>query len=144
MPEAQDFAEAYTLTHYKTPKVSFTLSKEATGVALFDGRSFTIITAHNPRSEAFSKEDNDQRHHALLAHVRAKNYNVDSSLGQSPDGSWQEEGLVLFDIDLKTSLHLGRHFEQHAILYGENNKVALAWCESEKLEWFYPKLLSES
>jgi hypothetical protein len=144
MPEAQAFAEAYTLTHYKTPRASFTLSRELTGVTLFDGRSFAIITAHNPRSEAFSKEENNKRHQQLLAHVNQKNYSYDKSLGQSPDGSWQEEGLVLFDIDLKTSLHLGRHFEQHAILYGENNKVALAWCESEKLEWFYPKLLSES
>jgi hypothetical protein len=144
MPEAQDFAQAYTLTHYKTPLASFTLSREKTNVALFDGRSFAIITAHNPRSEAFSKEENDKRHQQLLERVQQNNYRFDSSVGASPDGSWQEEGVVIFDIEVATALKIGRDFEQHAILSGQGNRVALAWCESEKLEWFYPKLLSES
>jgi hypothetical protein len=144
MPEAQTFAEAYTLTHYKTPKVSFTLSQLSTGVTLFDGRSFAIITAHNPKSEAFLKEENDKRHQQLLERVQQNHYSFNSSLGQSPDGSWQEEGVVIFDIDLAAALQLGRDFEQYAILYGQSNRVALAWCESESLEWFYPKLLSDN
>jgi hypothetical protein len=143
MPKAQDFAEAYTLTYYKTPRASFTLSREKTDVTLYNRRSFAIITAHNPRSEAFSKEENDKRHQALLSRVQEKNYDFDSSTGQSPDGSWQEEGVVIFDIELATALKIGRDFEQHAILYGQDNRVALAWCENEKLEWFYPTLLSE-
>ncbi len=144
MPEALDFAEAYTLTHYKTPRVSFTLNREQTGVTLFNGRSFAIITAHNPRSEAFSKEENDKRHELLLAHIQQGNYSFDSSLGQSPDGTWQEEGVIIFDIELAAALQIGRDFEQHAILYGENNHVALAWCESESPKWFYPKLLGDN
>jgi Protein of unknown function (DUF3293) len=144
MPEAQAFAEAYTLTHYKTPQASFTLSTEKTDVVLFAGRSYAIITAHNPRSEAFSKEENDKRHQMLKSYLQEKKYEVDSSLGQSPDGSWSEEGFVIFDIELASALDIGRTFEQHAILYGEGNRVALAWCESEKLDWLYPKLLSDN
>jgi Protein of unknown function (DUF3293) len=143
MPEAQDFAEAYTLTHYKTPQVSFTLSTEKMDVVLFAGRRYAIVTAHNPRSEAFSKEENDQRHQALQHYLQEKKYDLDPSLGQSPDGSWSEEGFVIFDIELASALDIGRTFEQHAILYGQGNRVGLAWCESEKIDWFYPKLLSD-
>lgn len=144
MPEAQAFTEAYTLTHYKTPRASFTLSAKRTDVVLFDGKSYAIITAHNPKSEAFSKEENDKRHQALQYYLQEKKYHLDSSLGQSPDGSWSEEGFVIFDIELATAIDIGQTFEQHAILYGQGNRVALAWCESEKLDWFYPKLLGDN
>ncbi len=144
MPEAQAFAQAYTLTHYKTPQVSFTLSTETTDVILFTGRNFAIITAHNPRSEMFSQEENDKRHQVLQNHLQEKKYEVEPSTGESPDGSWREEGFVIFDIELATALDMGQRFEQHAILYGQGNRVALAWCESKKLDWFHPKLLSDN
>jgi hypothetical protein len=141
MHEAQTFAQAYEQAVYKTPRVSFTLSTEKTDVILFDGRSFTVITAHNPRSKPLSKEENDKRHEALKAALQEQNFSFESSTGESPDGVWVEEGFVVFDLGLEPALRLGRDFGQHAILYGQGNRVAMAWCESEKLEWFYPKLL---
>ncbi len=143
MPEAQAFAEAYELAIYKTRGVSFTLSIEKTNAVLFDGHSYAVITAHNPANEPLSKEDNEKRHQALEQLLQQHNLNFKPSVGQSPDGSWSEEGFVVFDIALEQALDIGRMFEQHAILYGQGNRVALAWCESKKLDWFYAAVKSE-
>jgi Protein of unknown function (DUF3293) len=144
MSEARAVAPLYEQAIYKTLHLSFTLSTASTDTVIFRGHSYAVITAHNPRSEALSREENDARHQALKEKLQARNYRFDSSTGQSPDGSWREEGFVIFDISLQGALELGRDFEQHAILYGQGNRVALAWCESEALDWFYPKRLSDN
>lgn len=141
MPEAETFAEAYEQAIYRTARGSFTLSTEKTETVLFNGKSYAVITAHNPRSEQLSKEENDKRHEALKRVLQEQGFNFERSTGESPDGVWIEEGVVVFDIDLATALRIGRDFGQHAILYGQGNRVAMAWCESGRLEWYYPKHL---
>jgi Protein of unknown function (DUF3293) len=141
--EAKTLSPAYEQAIYKTPRVSFTLSEEKTDVILFDGRSYGVITAHNPHSEPLSQEENDRRHEALRKQLQEQAFSFDPSTGESPDGSWREEGFVIFDLELDTALKIGLEFGQHAILYGQGNRVALAWCESEKLDWFYPEVLQE-
>lgn len=133
------FSEAYQSAIYKAAGMAFTLSEKPTGTVLFEGRKFAIITAHNPRSERLSSEENRQRHEELGRDLKVLGLEYTPSTGESPDGTWVEEGFAVFDVSLEQALELGRKYGQHAIIYGEGERVALAWCESENLEVFSPK-----
>jgi Protein of unknown function (DUF3293) len=137
---AQEFSEAYALALYKTPTLTFTLSNHPTETILFNNKPYSIITAHNPYSQKLSKEENEQRHEQLEKILQERGLEHHFSTGESPDGSWREEGFIIFDISLEGALNIGRHFEQHAIVYGQGNRVALAWCEDGRLEWYYAKV----
>jgi predicted ester cyclase len=139
---AELFAEAYQTAIYKAAGVAFTLSEKPTGVVLFEGRRFAIITAHNPRSERLSDEENQERHEELEHEIQKLGLAYTPSTGESPDGTWIEEGFAVFGIGLEGALELGCKYGQHAILWGEGEKVALAWCESRKLENFYARQVS--
>jgi Protein of unknown function (DUF3293) len=141
--EAQAFSEPYALALYKTPTLTFTLSNNPTQTILFSNKPYSIITAHNPYSQQLSAQENDQRHKQLESILQERGLEHSPSTGQSPDGSWCEEGFIIFDISLEDALAIGKHFEQHAILYGQGNRTALAWCEDGRLEWFYPEVLQE-
>ncbi len=136
-----DFLPAYASAIYKTEALNFTLTSIPNNIVLFSNRSFAIITAYNPHSKVLSKEENFARHLQLQNLLQNKSFEILPSTGQSPDGSWQEEGFLVFDIELDQALEFGKHFEQHAIIYGQGNRVALAWCEDSRLEWFYPEVM---
>ena len=144
MSELEHYEEVYGDAIYYVIDLAFTLSKEKTGADLFGGRAFTLVTAHNPQSQPLSDEENSERNRRLEQHLLSKNYEYGFSLGKSLDGSWEEAGFSVFDLSLDDALALGSQFGQHAIVYGKGERVALAWCEDGKLEWFYPKLFSES
>ena len=130
---------AYTTAVYKAGGLAFTLDVEETGDILFSGRAFAIVTAHNPRSEKLPDEENERRHKELERVLLERRATFGPSMGESPDGAWREEGVVVYDVSFEGALELGRMFEQHAVLYGEGERVALVWCDGE-LEWFYPRL----
>ena len=139
---ARALSTAYTTAVYKAGGLAFTLDSEDTGTVLFSSRAFAIVTAHNPRSERLSDEANERRHEELEKVLLERNATFGPSVGESPDGEWREEGVILYDISLERALELGRRFGQHAVLYGQGERVALAWCDGG-LEWFYPRLTSE-
>jgi hypothetical protein len=136
----QAFSQAYALALYKTPTLTFTLTNTPTQTILFNNKPYSIITAHNPYSQKLSKEENEQRHKELENILQERKLEHHPSTGESPDGSWSEEGFIIFDISLEDALAIGKRFEQHAILYGQGNRAALAWCEDGRLEWFYAKV----
>jgi hypothetical protein len=138
--EARAFSEAYTRAIYKTKDLAFTLTDKPNHTLLFNNRPYAIVTAHNPYSQKLSKEENEQRHEGLKVILQERGLEHSPSTGQSPDGSWCEEGFIIFDISLEDALAIGKQFEQHAIVYGRGNRVALAWCEDGRLEWFYAKV----
>ena len=148
MTELEHYEEVYGDAIYyasdNNEDLSFVLNKEETGAALFGGRAFTLVTAQNPQSTPLSEEENRERNGKLERQLLTKNYDYGPSLGKSTDGSWEEAGFTVFDLSLDEALELGRQFGQHAVVYGEGNHVALAWCEDERLEWFYPKLVSSA
>ena len=129
---------------YQVDGLMFKLEPEPTKMQLFSGRSFALITAHNPQSRVLAEAEKALRHETLVSVVENLGLESRRAVGKSPDSSWQEEGLVIFGLDLKVALELGHQFEQNAILYGEASKVGLAWCDSGEVEWFYPQVLSES
>ena len=100
------------------------------------------MTAYNPQSGPLSDKENRQRNERLEQHLLSKNYEYGPSLGKSLDGSWEEAGFSVFDLSLDDALALGSQFGQHAIVYAKGERVALAWCEDGRLEWFYPSILS--
>jgi Protein of unknown function (DUF3293) len=139
--EAQDFSLAYAQAIYKTKDLSFTFRDLPNDTVLFSNQPYAIITAHNPYSQKLSDLENATRHKQLEQLLESRGFIFSPSTGQSPDQTWQEEGVLIFDIALAESLEVGRHFEQHAIVYGQGNRVALAWCKDQRLEWFYVHLL---
>ncbi len=138
---AKDFRTAYLKTIYTADDIQFTLSSEATTDVLFAGRKFIIITAYNPRSQQLPELVNNVRHEVLEADVAKNDWQFAPSLGVSPDGEWQEVGFVIFDQPLEEMIALAKTYGQHAILYGEAGKVALAWSETAELEWCWAKLV---
>ncbi len=145
MSELEHYEEVYGDAIYYASngdeELAFVLSEQETGATLFGGRAFTLVTAQNPQSTPLSEEENRERNERLEQHLLAKNYDYGPSLGKSTDGSWEEAGFTVFDLTLEDALALGSQFGQHAVVYGEGEKAALAWCEDRRLEWFYPKLL---
>lgn len=137
---AELFSEAYRSTIYKAAGVAFTLSERPTGTILFGGRPFAIITAHNPRSERLSDVENQERHEELERDLQALGLEHIPGTGASPDGTWVEEGFAVFDVGLAQALELGRKYDQHAILWGKGEKVALVWCEIKQQQGFYAQL----
>ncbi len=138
------FSEAYQSAIYKAAGVAFTLSEKPTRTVLFEGRKFAIITAHNPRSERLSSQENAKRHEELGRDLKALGLEHTPSTGESPDGRWVEEGFAVFDVSPEQALELGRKYGQHAILWGEGEKVALAWCETARVETFAAQMLREA
>ena len=145
MAELEHYEEVYGDAIYyasdNTEDLTFVLSKEETGAALFGGRAFTLVTAQNPQSTPLAEEENRERNERLERWLLEKGYDYGPSLGKSTDGSWEEAGFTVFDLSVEDALKLGQQFGQHAIVYGQGEQVALAWCESGRLEWFYPNVL---
>ena len=122
---ARAFSNAYTTAVYKAGGFAFTLDAEERGTTLFSGRAFAIVTAHNPRSERLSSEENERRHEELEKVLNERNAVFGPSVGESLDGEWREAGVIVYDVALEEALELGRRFEQHAVLYGQGERVAL-------------------
>jgi Protein of unknown function (DUF3293) len=131
---------AYLETIYNTATYRFMLSSTDQGLGLYDGRRFSILTAANPFSQQFSDAENAARNNSLKLEIEELGFEFDWSYGEQADQSWREDGFVIFDAPFEVTLELARKFEQNAILYGEESKVALAWCDNEELEWFFPQL----
>ena len=145
MAELEHYEEVYgDAIYYASDNAedhAFTLSKRETGATLFGGRAFTLVTAQNPQSTPLSDKENRERNERLEHYLLKQSYTYGPSLGKSTDGSWEEAGFTVFDLSLGDALQLGRQFGQHAVVYGEGGRVALAWCEDGRLEWFYLRIL---
>jgi hypothetical protein len=140
---SEPLAQAYQSAVYRAAGVAFTLSEQPTGEVLFAGQRFAILTAYNPGSQPLSQEENQRRHRQLESEIQRLGLAYTPSLSTSPEGTWAEEGFAVFAIGLEEALALGRKFEQQAVVWGEGGRVFLAWCESGKLEGFYPQGVPE-
>lgn len=136
---AGTLSQVYRDAVYEAGGVAFTLGEAPAGLVLFGGRPFAVVTAHNPGSQRLSDEENARRHRELERVLCEGGYELAPSVGRSLEGDWSEEGFTVFGIGLEEALAIGRRFGQNAIVYGQGERVALAWCESGGLEWFYPR-----
>lgn len=135
----QELSRVYRSAVYEAGGMAFTLAEAPAGLVLFGGRPFAVVTAHNPGSQPLPAEENARRHRELEQVLREGGYELAPGVGRSPDGKWREEGFTVFGIGLEEALAVGRRFGQNAIVYGEGERVALAWCRGGGLERFYPQ-----
>ena len=138
----KDFRDAYLETVYAAGGISWVFSPEASGLELYGGRAFALVTAANPRSEAWSDADNARRNANMQLEIAARGWAFEASLGSSPHGDWREHGLLIWDAPLEDVLKIGQSYGQNAICYGEAGRVALVWCDDGELEWFYARVSS--
>ena len=99
-----------------------------------------LLTAANPFSQELTLAENGERNLELERQIKALGLGYSWSYGEQSDSSWREDGFVIFDVSLETAMLLARTFDQNAILYGQDARVALAWCDNEELEWFFVRL----
>ena len=137
---SRDFRVAYLETVYVTETLRFTLSSTDFGITVFEGRRFCLLTAANPFSQELTLAENGERNLELERQIKALGLGYSWSYGEQSDSSWREDGFVIFDVSLETAMLLARTFDQNAILYGQDARVALAWCDNEELEWFFVRL----
>jgi Protein of unknown function (DUF3293) len=134
----KDYRQSYLETIYRAGDEAFTLSTSKTGVVLFQGRRFALITAQNPFSQLLSETENADRNQRMRLEIQAQGWAYGDSSGIAADQHWREDGFVIWDAPVEQVLELGRRFEQNAIVFGDGERVALGWCATNKLEWFYP------
>ncbi len=135
----KDFRSAYLETVYTAGGIGWVFSSEDCGLRLYGGRRFSLITAANPRSEAWSEADNALRNEAMWLEIASKGWAFEESVGSSPSGDWREQGYLIWDASLDEVVEIGRRYKQNAICHGEAGRVALVWCDDGELQWFYAK-----
>ena len=136
----QVFRAAYLATTYHAAGLAFRFSALETGLVLFAGRMFALISAQNPRSTPLSDEENLARNANLKAVLQARGWAFGDSYGQNLELSWSEAGFVVWDVSLQEMISLAQDFNQNAIVFGQGARIALCWCFSGENEWFYPKV----
>ena len=142
--DARAFRRTYLEAVYRAAGTRFRLTPKPNNQVLYGGCSFALVTAHNPRSRLLSKEENDARHASLVKVVEGLKLTWQASVSMSPDASWQEAGVIVFNVEVNTALELGRQFEQNAVLYGNGRQVGLLWCDDAQLEYFDAQRLSSA
>ena len=79
----KNFRSAYLETVYTAGGVSWVFSPEPSGLELYGGRTFALITAANPRSEAWSDADNARRNAAMRLEIAARGWAFGASHGSA-------------------------------------------------------------
>ncbi len=139
----KEFRQAYFETVYRAAGVAFRFATTRTGVVLYGGRRFVLMTAANPRSEAFPDEENATLNAQMRHDLALKGWELEDSLGTDVKREWLEHGFLIWDAPLPDILEIGRRFGQNAVVYGEAGRVALVWCDDGELEWFNAELYAE-
>lgn len=86
-------------------------------------KSAAIITAWNPRSQALSVKENQERNKDLCSSVTEKNYSIYDALGQGKDSTWPaEESFFVVGISKKQVELLAVEHKQNAYVWIENEK----------------------
>ncbi len=90
-----------------------------------DSQRFTewaFITAWNPFAKTLPDEENQRRHEALQACVRA--YVCREGEGIGTDPTWApERSLLILGIPRAEAMEIGRRFEQNAIVCGAKGQA---------------------
>jgi len=94
---------------------------------LFNIQSFAIITAFNPGSRRFNREENLLRHAQLREQLAPHCRILLNSTSQSPDGYWKEPGFWALDVDPDQAAFLGRAYGQLAIVCWQRGESPKLW-----------------
>ncbi len=90
-------------------------------------RSFTVLTAYNPRSMLLPRKVNEGRNVVLRDLLILGCYRVEHCVGydEEPEGVWREPAWLVHGIEREEALTFGRTFRQNTILYCRDAKPEL-------------------
>lgn len=90
-------------------------------------RTFTVLTAYNPRSMLLPRKVNDQRHVVMRDLLILGCYRVEACVGfeEEPEGTWREPSWLVHGMDRDEAMAFGRVFRQNAILVCRNARPEL-------------------
>lgn len=86
---------------------------------------WVFITAWNPRSQAYSTEENHHRQQALVAVLKARGKNYEPGLGiPDPPSNWKpEQSFLVWPVGRDEALELRDRFEQNAVVWGRRGEA---------------------
>lgn len=88
-------------------------------------RNWAYVTAHNPRSQRLSGDENAARHEELKRRVLDGGYPAFEGEGVGQDKTWTpEKSLLIVGIDATEAVALGKEFGQFAIVIGDRGRPA--------------------
>lgn len=91
--------------------------------------SWAFVTAWNPQSQPLSKLENDLRQQVLKEELTEAGYHFLPAVGMGDDPPWEEESLLVLQMEREPAVALGRQWNQHAIVHGMvGAPAALVWC----------------
>ena len=102
-----------------SPDLDLLLQDEEDG-----GECWAFVTAFNPGSERLPDEVNRSAQERLLRRLENWGRGYWPGWGQSPDGRWREESVLVRGMSREEAVHLGRELGQVAVLVGEVGGVA--------------------
>jgi hypothetical protein len=90
-------------------------------------RTFTILTAYNPRSMLLPRKVNEARHVVLRDMLILGCYRVEQCVGydEEPEGTWREPSWLVHAMDRDEAVAFGRVFRQNSILVCRNARPEL-------------------
>ena len=128
--------EAYLRTIYQVrepPEFSFLVGRAPSETAsrwLDQHRilSWAFLTAWNPRSAPLSDLENRERNKRLAREVDSGGWSFFPAWGIGPDKTWPaEESFWILNISADRAAHLGRLFEQNALVWWSKGKPVELW-----------------
>ncbi len=90
-------------------------------------KSFTVLTAYNPRSMLLPRKVNEGRHVVLRDLLILGCYRVEACAGyeDDPDGTWREPSWLVHGMERDEAVGFGRVFRQNTILVCRNARPEL-------------------
>jgi hypothetical protein len=90
-------------------------------------RTFTVLTAYNPRSMLLPRKVNDGRHVVMRDLLILGCYRVEACVGHEddPEGTWREPSWLVHGMDREEAVAFGRVFRQNTVLVCRNARPEL-------------------
>lgn len=124
---------SYLATVYELPTASGVVRASLDGDAGRAGaaalpdilqKSFSIVTAYNPRSMLMPRKVNEQRNLVMRDLLVLGVYRVESCVGydEDPEGTWREPSWLVHGMGRDEAVAFGRVFRQNAVLLCQSSR----------------------
>ncbi|MBT5934983.1 DUF3293 domain-containing protein [Sulfurimonas sp.] len=95
-------------------------------------RAFAIISAENPNMQIQSENENATSSLSMINYLQEKNLEFYDSMGEL--SGHEEKSFIIYDIDKKSAISLGKKFQQESILFNDREFISILNCNSRKIE----------
>lgn len=131
----QTLLRQYLATVYELPTTNGPLRVSMDGDAITDPtqlpeplqKTFSILTAYNPRSMLLPRKVNEARNQVMRDMLILGCWRVDSCIGfeEEPEGTWREPSFMVHGMDRDEALAFGRVFRQNTIVVNRAGRPEL-------------------